>query len=198
MAFLTQTKGATWVCCVKHTWHFTPTPTPTPKVYDTYYIYLLNLIPITEPLWSILHHIAPNQSQNMVALWLYKYGVVPSLSMEIYHFCTGTHTKYVKTKKIYFFYHFTCTILHFYTFHYSGEKCQVCSHNILRSHLGCEMPDVFHTTYSGRTLDVGEKCQVCFTQHTQVTGKGVNHIMKSRARRIWMSVIYYYLRTDAL
>jgi hypothetical protein len=35
------------------------------------------------------------------------------------------------------------------------------------SHL-CQLPEyvVFHTTYSGRTL--GVKCQVCFTQHTQV------------------------------
>ena len=30
------------------------------------------------------------------------------------------------------------------------------------------MPGVFHTTYSDRTLGVGVKCQVCFTQHTQV------------------------------
>jgi hypothetical protein len=92
---------------------------------------------------------------------------------------------------------FTCTILHFYTFYYSGEKCQRCFTQHTQVALGCEMPEVFHTTYSGRTLGVGEKCQVCFTQHTQVTGKAVNHIMKSKARWIWiMSVIYYYLHTQ--
>ena len=36
----------------------------------------------------------------------------------------------------------------------------------LLNYLGCPMPGVFHTTYSGRTL--GVKCQGCFTQHTQV------------------------------
>ena len=50
----------------------------------------------------------------------------------------------------------------------------------LLNYLGYEMPGVFHTTYSGdmsgvfhttysgRTLGGGVKCQVCFTQLTQV------------------------------
>jgi hypothetical protein len=32
----------------------------------------------------------------------------------------------------------------------------------------CEMPGVFHTTYSGRILSVGVICRVYLTQHTQV------------------------------
>jgi hypothetical protein len=119
----------------------------------------------------------------MVALWLYKCGVVTLHSMERYQYCIAIHPKDVKTNKI------IKSLL-------GSSRC--VSHNILRSHLGCEMPVVFHTTYSGRTLEVGEKCQVCFTQHTQVTDKGVNHIMKSKARQIWiMSVIYYYLHTSS-
>jgi hypothetical protein len=80
------------------------------------------------------------------------------------------------------------------------------------------MPGVFHTIYLGRKFGVGEKSQVFFKQHTQVvcfghtwhgnshvcscqakSGKGVNHIMNSTARRKWlMSVIYYYLHTHIL
>ena len=53
---------------------------------------------------------------------------------------------------------------------YSSKMSCVFYTTYSGSHLGwgCEMPGVFHTTYSGHTFGRGVKCQVCFTQHTQV------------------------------
>ena len=109
LAFLCHTQGATWVCCV--VWHFPPTPKVQHEyvvwnihgIYHTHtrnMIYLLYLLTIfyTYNITPIIN-LAQNQSPNMVALWLYKCGV-PLFSLEKYHYCTGTHTKDVKTNKI--------------------------------------------------------------------------------------------------
>ena len=65
------------------------------------------------------------------------------------------------------------------------------SHNILRSHhcCGCEMPGVFHTTYSGRTVGVGVKCQVCFILNLVMFWQVLVDIYKNKKRKM-----HYFLK----